>query len=91
VVVLHKICDSGEAEAAAERYLAALNTPVHLSGHDLALSASIGVALSLASDTPESLLRAADRGMYQAKIAGPGNYRLAEPLAHEPNQPAADA
>jgi diguanylate cyclase (GGDEF)-like protein/PAS domain S-box-containing protein len=85
VVVLHKIRDSREAEAAATRYLAALTAPLHLSGQDLQLSASIGVALPAPADTPESLLRAADRGMYQAKTAGPGNYRLATPPA-DPNE-----
>jgi GGDEF domain-containing protein len=66
-----------EAEAAARRHLAALAEPFVLGRQDVPLSASVGVALPASYDTPESLLRAADRVMYDAKASGAGGYRLA--------------
>ena len=61
----------GEApEAVAERIAAALVAPLELEGLDLRASASMGLAVSRAGDTPESLLRDADAAMYAAKDAG---------------------
>jgi diguanylate cyclase (GGDEF)-like protein len=69
VVLLQRIRDRSEAEAAAARYLSGLVSPVRVGGVDLPISASIGVALPDEADTPESLLRAADYAMYEAKNA----------------------
>jgi diguanylate cyclase (GGDEF)-like protein/PAS domain S-box-containing protein len=74
VIILRQVRDGHEAEAAAARYLAGLTTPIRIGKQDLPVSASIGVALPLDGDTPESLLRAADRSMYQAKNSGPGRH-----------------
>ena len=61
----------GEApEAVAERIAAALVAPLEVDGLDLRASASMGLAVSRAGDTPESLLRDADAAMYAAKDAG---------------------
>jgi len=78
VVVLRSIADRSEAEACARRQLSALDAPFYISGRDVALSASLGVAFPTVGDNPESLLRAADRVMYQAKARGPGGLRVAE-------------
>jgi diguanylate cyclase (GGDEF)-like protein len=77
VVVLRSVSQMAEAEAAARRHLAALAEPFVLGRQDVPLSASVGVALPASYDTPESLLRAADRVMYDAKASGAGGYRLA--------------
>jgi diguanylate cyclase (GGDEF)-like protein/PAS domain S-box-containing protein len=77
VVVLRNITSEGEAEAAAQRHLQALAEPIRLGPATVELSASVGIALPAGFDTPESLLRAADRVMYEAKAAGHGLYRLA--------------
>jgi diguanylate cyclase (GGDEF)-like protein/PAS domain S-box-containing protein len=79
VIVLGQIRDAGQAQAAAGRYLAVMSTPVHVGGRTIAVAASIGVALPEPHDTADSLLRAADQGMYQAKAAGAGGYRLTPP------------
>ncbi|MDQ1287555.1 MAG: sensor diguanylate cyclase [Actinomycetota bacterium] len=77
VVVLHHIQSEIEAEAAARRHLAVLDTAIRLGLDEVVLTASVGVAMPTADDTPESLLREADRVMYEAKAAGHGLYRLA--------------
>jgi diguanylate cyclase (GGDEF)-like protein len=47
-----------------------LTAPVEVAGARYRLSASIGITLSRAGSTPESLLREADSAMYQAKRTG---------------------
>jgi diguanylate cyclase (GGDEF)-like protein/PAS domain S-box-containing protein len=84
VLVLRRISGPAEAEAAAGRHLAALAAPIRIGRHEVRLTASVGVALPTGFDTLESLLRAADRVMYQAKAAGPGLYRLAATSGEEP-------
>jgi diguanylate cyclase (GGDEF)-like protein/PAS domain S-box-containing protein len=66
------------ATSAAERLIAAVVQPVPVGGTVASVSASVGIAVSLptASDDPESLLRAADVAMYQAKLGGKGHWRL---------------
>jgi diguanylate cyclase (GGDEF)-like protein/PAS domain S-box-containing protein len=59
------------AEAVARRIGAVLRTPVHVAGHDVLVSASIGIAD--AHDSPggaDELLRNADMAMYAAKGHG---------------------
>jgi diguanylate cyclase (GGDEF)-like protein len=90
VVVLRNVATAAEAEAAGTRHLAALAAPVTVAGRELMLSASLGIALPATFDTPETLLRAADRVMYDAKAAGPGHYRLAAAAAGIPAEPMDD-
>ena len=47
-----------------------LDDPLVLDDRDLRLAVSVGVTLSTATDSPESLLRDADDAMYQAKNEG---------------------
>ena len=58
-----------EVSSACDRILAALCRGAHVAGHQLALSASIGVAFGDSSETAESMLRNADLAMYEAKAA----------------------
>ena len=61
----------------ANKIRAALAAPFDLSGHEVALTASIGITLHPddASD-PETLLKYADTAMYRAKQAGRDSYRF---------------
>jgi diguanylate cyclase (GGDEF)-like protein len=59
-----------EVQAACERILTALSRGVHVAGHELSLSASIGVAFGDTSETADSMLRNADLAMYEAKSRG---------------------
>jgi GGDEF domain-containing protein len=45
------------------------------------LSASIGIAAGMRSESPEQLLHRADQAMYRAKAGGPGRFDFAG-LAH---------
>jgi diguanylate cyclase (GGDEF)-like protein/PAS domain S-box-containing protein len=50
--------------------MALLDDPLALEDRELSLTVSVGVTLSIATDSPESLLRDADDAMYQAKHEG---------------------
>jgi diguanylate cyclase (GGDEF)-like protein len=69
-VVILDGASPADAEAAAERMIAALTEPVAADGHDLLVRASIGLACGRPGDAPEDLLRRADIAMYAAKNAG---------------------
>ena len=63
-----------EVSSACERILLSLSKGVEVSGHQLSLSASIGVAFGDSSETAESMLRNADLAMYEAKSRGKNQY-----------------
>lgn len=86
VVVLRYVLEEEEAEGAAQRHLRALETPFTIAGQDLTLTASMGIAMPGAAETPEDYLRVADRMMYAAKSTGRGMYRITSvpPLAGGP-------
>ncbi|WP_298368701.1 GGDEF and EAL domain-containing protein [Azospirillum sp.] len=70
-VLLDEIDDVGDALGAAERMAQAISRPVTLEGHDVVLTASIGVALSATGyDRAEDMLRDASLAMYRAKTGG---------------------
>ncbi|MFN8076872.1 MAG: diguanylate cyclase [Kineosporiaceae bacterium] len=86
VVVLRQVEGVAGAESAARRHLHGLSGEVSVAGERVRLSASLGVALPSPGDTPESLLRTADRLMYLAKQAGSGGYLLSEPPPSVPGR-----
>ncbi len=63
-----------EVDSACERILTALSAGADVAGHQLSLSASIGVAFGEDTDTSESLLRNADLAMYEAKARGKNQF-----------------
>jgi diguanylate cyclase (GGDEF)-like protein/PAS domain S-box-containing protein len=78
--------DLGGAEDAvhlAERILAGLATPLTVGSHELFTSATIGLAVARAGDTPEGLIRDADAAMYRAKARGRGRYELFDQAMRE--------
>jgi predicted signal transduction protein with EAL and GGDEF domain len=70
------------ASALARRLLDALAAPFPLRNRELAVGASVGVALSAPGDTVDELLRNADVAMYNAKNAGRGCFRVFEDDMH---------
>ena len=78
VILCDPIAGPGAAHEIAERVLGSLVQPVSVDGREMALSASVGVALSWgARTTSRALLHAADTSLYRAKRAGKGRAELA--------------
>jgi diguanylate cyclase (GGDEF)-like protein/PAS domain S-box-containing protein len=72
VILCGDVEDQDHATAVAQRVAAAIETrPFLLAGHDLPITASIGIALSPGGEAhPEAILRDADAAMYRAKDLG---------------------
>jgi diguanylate cyclase (GGDEF)-like protein len=63
----------------AQRIIDALAEPFELSGHEVVIGASVGIALYPEDQTdPDHLLRNADLALYRAKAEGRGVYRFFE-------------
>lgn len=67
------------AVEAAERVSATMAPPMTVSGRQLHIHASVGVAVATPGTSLEELLRSADVAMYQAKKAGKGQHQIFEP------------
>jgi diguanylate cyclase (GGDEF)-like protein/PAS domain S-box-containing protein len=75
------------AQIAGDRIAAALERPFEVSGAEFHVGASIGVALFPEhADDQESLFKAADAAMYQAKRAGGGTVAFYEPRESDARQ-----
>jgi len=75
------------AQIAGDRIAAALERPFEVSGAEFHVGASIGVALFPEhADDQESLFKAADQAMYQAKRAGGGAVAFYEPRQSDARQ-----
>ncbi len=61
------------------RILANLSEPVQIHGRTVVPKASIGIAMSRATDSPDALIRNADLAMYMAKSRGLAGYEFFEP------------
>jgi diguanylate cyclase (GGDEF)-like protein/PAS domain S-box-containing protein len=70
VVVLPDVASRTEAQAAASRLVNAFRQPFLLNGRELYATASVGIAVSTGSTTPEDMLRESDTALYAAKDAG---------------------
>jgi diguanylate cyclase (GGDEF)-like protein/PAS domain S-box-containing protein len=71
LVILDRLQDREDATLVAENLLDAISNPFHAMGHDLAISASIGISL-FPDDSidAEVLMQQADSSMYAAKREG---------------------
>ena len=77
VAVLVDLDQPGDAEPVLERLLQAAADPVTLGDAEIAVSASMGIAVFPRDGThPDLLLRRADQSMYQAKQAGRNRFRF---------------
>ena len=76
-ILLEEITSLHEATRVAERIEDSLRTPFVLDGHEVAVTASIGIALNSGGDiSPEELVRNSDAAMYRAKHAGKARYEI---------------
>ncbi|UUZ51877.1 diguanylate cyclase [Massilia sp. B-10] len=77
MIIVEPSEQSGEVEAVARKILAALGAPFSLGGHQLYVSASIGVSLYPADARRLSTLtRSADTAMYHAKNRGKNGFEV---------------
>ncbi len=70
-IVLPELRDRDDAKAIAEKFLEVLQAPFDLDGHEVHISASIGIAVyPNDGESIDELLRHADIAMYQVKALG---------------------
>ncbi|HEY0844825.1 MAG TPA: EAL domain-containing protein [Noviherbaspirillum sp.] len=76
-VILEDLNDSQMAAELAERLLADLSRPFHIGGHDVTISACIGISVFPEDGkTPEMLLKHADVALHHAKDGGSGRFQF---------------
>jgi len=83
------LIDSNEpADAAnvADKLATAIREPIYIDGHELRVSASIGIAVFEGTNDPQSLLKNADAAMYHAKTLGRDGFCFFESSMHEDAQ-----
>ncbi|MGK7916405.1 MAG: EAL domain-containing protein, partial [Prochloraceae cyanobacterium] len=82
-ILLKQIKDVSDATAIADRIQQELAKPLNLDGHEVLVSASIGIALSQQGyDNFKDFLRDADIAMYQAKARGKARHIVFESDMH---------
>lgn len=74
VVLLHNIRALQDAERVAQAILDALLDPLEVAGHELSISASIGIAPLNGPGQVREALQAADLALYRAKSAGKAQF-----------------
>ena len=85
-VLLEDLADADAAEDAADRILAALETPVVIADREIVIGASIGIASPTKKhEGVAELMRNADGAMYSAKRHGKGRHETFAPVMQEAN------
>ncbi|MFK7919473.1 MAG: EAL domain-containing protein [Ilumatobacter sp.] len=69
-VLVPRCADAGVARGLADRVLMALSSPIIIGSQQLAVTASIGIAVGAPGDDSTSMLSNADNAMYSAKRKG---------------------
>jgi diguanylate cyclase (GGDEF)-like protein len=75
------LADGGEPSLIADRIVAALGERFELAGHEISISASVGIATGC--EDAETVLRNADLAMYAAKRRGAARYERFDPRTHK--------
>ncbi|MER6591866.1 bifunctional diguanylate cyclase/phosphodiesterase [Micromonospora purpureochromogenes] len=83
VILVERTARVDDAVAVAEAALAALAEPALVDGHELTVTASIGIVeRPVAGTTPGELMRAADSTLHWAKAAGGARWSMFDPDRH---------
>ncbi len=78
------VVEDDDAIRIAKRIQSSLKKPFDLSGNEIFITASIGIALSSAGhETAEDMVRDADIAMYRAKTKGRAQYQIFDQAMHE--------
>jgi diguanylate cyclase (GGDEF)-like protein len=76
VFVLPEVESVEQVGLVAQKILQALRQYVHIDGHAVQLSGSLGIAIyPFDGDTSEQLIKHADAAMYRAKESGKNHYK----------------
>lgn len=82
-IIIENVKDSVDISQVIHKLVHALNVPVMLDGQEVAVNASIGVATyPEAGDSPDTLLRRANRAMFEAKRDAGTSYRFYDQQLH---------
>jgi diguanylate cyclase (GGDEF)-like protein/PAS domain S-box-containing protein len=77
VFVLEAVSNRKDAAVVAEKIMAALTQPMHIKGHELTISTSIGIALYPEDcGELEGVIKCADIALYAAKDVGRSNFQF---------------
>jgi diguanylate cyclase (GGDEF)-like protein len=86
VVLCEDLTTAAQLDAIVARLEAALAAPFVLSGTDVDIAASVGIAFSgRSADDPQQLIHDADVAMYRAKRDGRGRNRIVDLRDHMPD------
>ena len=84
-VLLEEAGQLEDVQLLSRRLLDRLRSEILISGHDVVVGTSIGVALAAPGDDAAALLRNADMAMYRAKALGKNRYFVYQPSLREEN------
>jgi len=83
-ILIHRVDDASGAIHVADRIQEVLSMNFSIDGHDVLVTASIGIAHSSTGYTnPEEILRDADIAMYRAKAEGKARYEIFDRDMHQ--------
>ena len=82
-VLLEDVDAMADVVVVVERISEAIGAPFHVSGRDVFVGVSIGIASVALADTPDDVLRNADLAMYFAKGRRKGRYAIYERAMHD--------
>ena len=82
-VLLEDVDGMSDVVIVAERISASVRAPFHVSGRDVFIGVSIGIAAVSAGETPDDVLRNADLAMYFAKARRKGHFAIYERSMHD--------
>ena len=82
VIVLAEMQDIVDVERCADRVSSSIAADLLVQGHRIVPTASIGIAVSTSTSTPDSLLRDTDSALFRAKAAGRACWQFFDDAMH---------